>query len=164
MDEAERRPLIDEIVAAHDAIFRALRADWTRELFAADLTLPQMRVLLLLDRYGERGMSQLAEALARSLPTAGGLVERLVEAGLVERGEHSEDRRVVIARLTRAGQELVDSLSAANLDHTRQLVERLDRDELRLVGAALTILRREAELLAGGSAAARRPPALLPRE
>ena len=160
VDEAGADTLVDEIVADHDAIFRALRADWSREVFAADLSLPQMRVLLLLDRYGDRSMSQLAEALGRSLPTVGGLTDRLVEAGLVQRAEHSEDRRVTIARLTPAGQELVDNLSAANLDNTRRLIERLNADELRLVKAALAVLRREALALAQeADAASSREPA-----
>ncbi len=160
VDEARADTLVDEIVADHDAIFRALRADWSREVFAADLSLPQMRVLLLLDRYGDRSMSQLAEALGRSLPTIGGLADRLVEAGLVQRAEHSEDRRVTIARLTPAGQELVDNLSAANLDNTRRLIERLNADELRLVKAALAVLRREALALAQeADAASGRQPA-----
>jgi len=45
-------------------------------------------------------MSQLAELMRHTTPATTGLVERLVEAGLIERFSHPKDRRQVLVRIT----------------------------------------------------------------
>ncbi|MCC6627181.1 MAG: MarR family transcriptional regulator [Chloroflexi bacterium] len=144
MDEQERRALIEQIVGDRSAIFRTMRADWTKELITGELTLPQVRVLFLLEQAGGLSMSSLAEALGKAQPTATGLVDRLVEAGLVERAEHAADRRVIIARLTTTGHDLIAGLAEAGSAHTRRLIGQLPPDDLRTVAHAYAIMRREA--------------------
>lgn len=144
MDEQERRALIEQIVGDRSAIFRTMRADWTKELITGELTLPQVRVLFLLEQAGGLSMSSLAEALGKAQPTATGLVDRLVEAGLVERAEHAADRRVIIARLSQTGHDLIAGLAEAGSAHTRHLIGQLPPDELRTVAHAYAIMRREA--------------------
>lgn len=146
MNDRDHQLLVDQVLADHDVIFRTLRAEWSKEIFAADLTLPQMRLLFLLDRYGEMSMSQLAEALGRTLPTISGLTDRLVEQGLVQRATSAEDRRVIIASLTESGRELFENLSTAWVNHTRNLLEGLGDDELRRVADGIRILRGRAAL------------------
>lgn len=147
MDDQERQALIEQIVADRTAIFRAMRADWSKEGLGVDLTLPQMRVLFLLEQEGGRSMSSLAEALGKAQPTVTGLVDRLVESGLVQRAEHPADRRVTIAQLTPAGAEVIARITAAGDDHTRRLVSRLATAELCLVAQAYTLLRRAAQTM-----------------
>jgi DNA-binding MarR family transcriptional regulator len=148
VDDQERQALIEQIVAARTAIFRAMRADWSKEGLGADLTLPQIRVLFLLEQEGGRSMSSLAEALGKAQPTVTGLVDRLVESGLVRRAEHPADRRITIVQLTPAGAEVIARIAAAGDDHTRRLVGRLATADLRLVARAYAVLRRAALALA----------------
>jgi DNA-binding MarR family transcriptional regulator len=149
MDEHERQAVVEQIVDDRAAIFRTMRADWTKELITGDLTLPQVRVLFLLEQAGGLSMSSLADALGKAQPTVTGLVDRLVEAGLVERAEHPADRRVTIARLTPTGHDLITGLAEAGSAHTRRLIGQLSADDLHTVARAYAILRREA--LAGAS-------------
>ena len=144
MQDRERRGLIDQIVLDREAIFRTMRATWTKELVTGDLTLPQLRVVFLLEHAGGLSMSSLAEALGKAQPTVTGLVDRLVENGLVERAEHSADRRVIIARLTAAGRDLIAGLAEVGSVYTRRLVGDLAADELAIVAQAYAILRRQA--------------------
>src|SRR5262249_40502700 len=75
------------------------------DVLALDRQLPrsEMLALLLLQRHGERTMSELAEVLGAPLSTASGIGERLARRGLVHRQRRPEDRRVVVVRLTRKG-------------------------------------------------------------
>jgi DNA-binding MarR family transcriptional regulator len=66
-------------------------------------------VLLTLSRAGESGLPMGAIAQERVLTTGGvtRLVDRMVAADLVSRGENPQDRRGRLLRLTRRGRETV---------------------------------------------------------
>ena len=82
------------------------------DVLALDRQLPrsEMLALVLLQRHGERTMSELAEVLGAPLSTASGIGERLARRGLVQRRRRPEDRRVVVVRLTRKGETAAGKL------------------------------------------------------
>jgi long-chain acyl-CoA synthetase len=88
-------------------------------LATVDLTLPQYRVLILLDG-GQEAASALAEKLAVSRPSVTGVVDGLVARGLVERHHDRDDRRRVGHELTDPGRRL---LGAAEDEIERRLSE-----------------------------------------
>ena len=57
--------------------------------------------------------------------SAVGLVDRAVKAGLVERHEDSEDRRVVRLRLTPQGAHVLKQLSELHLEEIKRLAPRI---------------------------------------
>src|SRR5437764_9770851 len=69
---------------------------------AGNLSLPQFRVLTLVDEGGERA-SQLAERLAVAKPTITAVVDGLVERGYVKRSADCDDRRATKITLTAPG-------------------------------------------------------------
>src|SRR5215471_21236289 len=120
------------------------------DVLALDRQLPrsELLALLLLERRGERTMSELAELLGTPLSTASGIGERLARRGLVHRQRRPEDRRVVVVRLTRKGEMVAGKL--------REQVDEL----LRRGAGALTEeeLAQLLVLLAKVSAAFQVPP------
>src|SRR4051812_49443298 len=74
------------------------------ERCAGDLSLPQFRVLALVDEGGERA-SQLAERLAVAKPTITAVVDGLVERGYLKRTADCDDRRATKITLTAAGKK-----------------------------------------------------------
>ena len=82
------------------------------DVLALERQLPRSELvaLLLLQRHGERTMSELAEVLGAPLSTASGIGERLARRGLVHRHRKPEDRRVVVVRLTRKGETAAGKL------------------------------------------------------
>ncbi len=58
-------------------------------------------------------------------------LDRLERRGLLARLPDPDDRRGVIVELTDAGRELVDAAVRANITSGRQLLSRLDADEIR---------------------------------
>src|SRR3954465_7991040 len=82
------------------------------ERSAGDLSLPQFRVLALVDEGGERA-SQLAERLAVGKPTVTAVVDGLVERGYLKRTADSGDRRVTRITSTSAGRRALYDAEAA---------------------------------------------------
>src|SRR5438105_1642647 len=83
---------------------------------AGDLSLPQFRVLALIDEGGERA-SQLADRLAVAKPTITAVVDGLVERGYLKRTADCEDRRATKITLTAAGKKAL--YDAEHAMHTR---------------------------------------------
>lgn len=79
-------------------------------------------VLLILGRAGEPGLSMRALAQEQVLTTGGAtrLVDRMVEAGLVERAEDPGDRRGRLVRLTAKGAQTAVSASRVHVENIRR--------------------------------------------
>src|SRR5438094_6507570 len=94
-----------ELLQALTATFRALMWQGNKQGAAImeriGLTLPQAVVMWTLGAYGGRAtMSDLAHLTYQSGATVTGIVDRLADAGLVERERDRVDRRVVYVRTT----------------------------------------------------------------
>jgi long-chain acyl-CoA synthetase len=76
-------------------------------LAEVDLSLPQYRILILLDE-GKVEASALADKLAVSRPSVTAVVDGLVTRGLVERHHDSGDRRRVGHDITSEGRLILD--------------------------------------------------------
>jgi long-chain acyl-CoA synthetase len=83
---------------------------------AGDLSLPQFRVLALVDEGGERA-SQLADRLAVAKPTITAVVDGLVERGYLKRTADCDDRRATKITVTAAGRKALHD--AEHAMHTR---------------------------------------------
>ncbi|MFN0072522.1 MAG: MarR family winged helix-turn-helix transcriptional regulator [Chloroflexota bacterium] len=115
---------------------------------AVELTMPQLKVLFRLNAQGPARVGALARALRVTLPTMTGILDRLVEQGLIRRDEDPTDRRLVISRLTPEGQELVDQLQAAGRTRLARVYEALSPDDLARHVAALECVLHAAETIA----------------
>jgi DNA-binding MarR family transcriptional regulator len=111
------------------------------DVLALDRQLPRSELLamLLLQRHGERTMSELAELLGAPLSTASGIGVRLARRGLVQRQRRPEDRRVVVVRLTRKGETAAGKLREQIDGVLRRVAGALTEEEL---GQLLTLLAK----------------------
>lgn len=138
---AEKDEVIDRILHGIAAIFREVLPLAHQELLDMDLTATQLKVVLLLYLYGSTRMSELAGSLGVTLATATGIVDRLVERGLIARESLPEDRRVVMCRLTGKGMEQTDSLWKTSREKARQLLSVMELSRLQMIDEALGSLR-----------------------
>lgn len=95
-----------------------------------DTTLPRFDLMAQLER-SEDGI-QLGELSRRMMVSNGnitGLVDRLVQSGLIERRVSETDRRAARVRLTDAGRELFNRMAAAHADWMAELFGQLDERE-----------------------------------
>jgi DNA-binding MarR family transcriptional regulator len=76
-----------------------------RELRKIDIDIPTWRVLMILGERAPRSIGQISRAGVVNLSTMMRIVERMVNAGLVERAPSAIDARVIDVNLTTAGRE-----------------------------------------------------------
>ena len=117
-----------------------LSSSRTPDFIESNLTMAQMKVLMLLGVVGESHMSDVAGQLGVSISTVSGLVDRLVEGGLVQRREDAADRRHVLVSMTPAGSEVIDRFQELGATQLRELLTQLDQDQLATVRRAMDLL------------------------
>lgn len=105
-----RAALLQEALAACVQSWHAFRRSAWLAWLQLDLSVIQLKVVLLLDTYGQLSISQLATTLSIGRPAASILVDHLVHAHLVTRTEDKTDRRRTLLGLTEDAQELVTNL------------------------------------------------------
>jgi len=114
---------------------RAVAAAMVRSLESVDATVSvtQMRVLVLLWTGEPLNLSAVAEGLGVNASNASRTCDRLVSAGLVDRGELTADRRQRVFTLTRKGRTFVERMMARREQELADIVARMsdtDRDAL----------------------------------
>jgi len=120
---ADLVPITDALLTAS----RALVAVAARSLAAVDddVTLPQYRALVVLASRGPQLVGQLAEALAVHPSTATRLCDRLVAKKLVGRTVSPGNRRETSISLSRAGQTIVDDVTALRREEIDRIAARI---------------------------------------
>ena len=105
----------------------------------------QLNVIKLLDEIGELSLSDLSKRIRAQNSTVTGIVDRLVEADLVERRQSEKDRRVWQIRLTDKGRKLSKQVRVAPWDWLRQALAALDASEKKQLVAILSKLATHVE-------------------
>jgi len=149
--QPEKEELIENILQLSDRAFRELFPILPKEWLHLDLTMSQLKVVLLLFMSGASRMSDIASALGVSLATATGVVDRLVERDIVLREGDPEDRRVVLCRLSDKGENLISGLWQLSRDRAGELVRALAPSQLLLITEALEALLQAGEATKEGS-------------
>lgn len=94
------------------------------------LSLPRFWVLLTLKHLANPTMSELQKHLYLAPSTLTGLVDGLVDAGLIIRERDADDRRVVRLRLTQAGEEQLGRVLAYKEELLGQATSQIGSSEL----------------------------------
>jgi DNA-binding MarR family transcriptional regulator len=109
-------------------------------------TLPRFDVLAALDRSSDgMMMSELSRMLMVSNGNVTGIVDRLVEEGLVLRSLRDGDRRASVVRLTENGKSRFAELAAAHRRWVDQLLGGLGAEETQLVTGLLGRAMKDGE-------------------
>jgi DNA-binding MarR family transcriptional regulator len=131
----------DDVAAVTSALLTASRllvAVSARSLAAVEerVTLPQFRMLVVLHTHGETNLVTLADRLAVNSSTAMRMIDRLADAGFVARRAHPQSRREVLLRLTKAGRQIVDEVTARRRQEIAAIVSTMSaRNRAGLVRA-----------------------------
>jgi DNA-binding MarR family transcriptional regulator len=140
MEESQKKEIIEHILQLSDRAFSELLPIVPTEWLQLDLTMPQLKVVLLLYISGPSRMSEIASALDVSLATATGVADRLVERKIVLRENHPDDRRVVLCHLSDKGEEMIGGLWHLARERTRELLGMVEPAKLVLVTEVLEAL------------------------
>lgn len=114
-----------------------------RLLSGYDLTPASFDVLANLRRAGEPFRRTPSELASSSMLTSGALtgrLDKLEQQGLIDREPAPDDRRVMYARLTDKGVELIDVVIAEHLAQEERMLARLSARERSALGSTLAAL------------------------
>lgn len=131
MGEDARQQLDERFVAAVEYLNRQLHGARLDQWQQLDMTIPQVKTLLLLAEGGPVRMGGIARHLSTSLSATTAIVDRLVQRGLVGRGSDPADRRVVTCELTREGAAAVEQFWRVDKDWLEPVIGRMDEVELQ---------------------------------
>jgi DNA-binding MarR family transcriptional regulator len=129
--------LVERIMDEFHVAIRELRCAGTERLVKAGVSMTHLHVMGLLSRHGEASMSQISELLDVSMSNATGLIDRMAERGLVERIRVPDDRRVVLVRLSDAGQAQLDELEILRRDLLQKILARMAPAQLERLSQSL---------------------------
>lgn len=117
-----------------------------------NLTLAQLRTLYLVTASGPMSMSNVAERLGTAPSTATGVVDGLVQLGLLERTEDPSDRRQVVVGPTPAAHDRLEDFSELSRRRLRELLAHIQSTD------DLVTVERAIDLLTDAAASAERNP------
>jgi len=124
-----REELLTEMTGALMSLQRLLMP----RHFSADsipITPPQYMVLHMIERCGVQSVSDIATKLGVGAPAASGMIDRLEQAGYVERTRDCADRRIIRVELSPAGCELLVGVEESIRQTFRQVFSALSDEEL----------------------------------
>ncbi len=140
MKEPALTQLADEVVRAYLELGDALRVAMLPDWIVADLTIAQLKALVLLIYHGPLAVSELARLLKVGNPAASILVQQLVDQAYVERSEDAHDRRRTLVCATAQGTELISGRHQRTEAKLRRWLSQFSEAELTGLARGLSAL------------------------
>ncbi len=134
---------INESILAASRVFVAIASRALAGL-TPEITLPQLRTLVLLSANGPMGVGELATALAVVPSTATRMCDRLADKKLIRRVVDPSNRRRVSVELLPGGTELIRRSTERRQREIAHLLTSMTGPEQVQVAAALQVLVRAA--------------------
>ncbi len=128
---------VQEIVTSLRRILAHVTGDSSGVWMGLDVTIPQMKVLMLLREHGAMRVGVVAHDIGVSTPTITGIIDWLVRQELVTREGDPTDRRVVLNLLTPTGEELTERLRHRSDEELNRLVSAVSREERETIAQSL---------------------------
>jgi DNA-binding MarR family transcriptional regulator len=141
----DKAALIKEIVELQRHINRNMRTHTLEAWMGLNLTVPQIKSLFFITNQGTTNFTRLAAALGVTPANMTGIIDRLVEQGLVSRQENPDDRRMLMLKVTDKGETTIANLRERRVSHTSQILSHLTVEELESVSCGFSLFVQAAE-------------------
>jgi len=141
--------LVREVVELERQVGRIMGQRAPSVWIDSGLSLTQLRSLFLIANKGSTNFRKLAEALEVTPSNVTGVVDRLVEQGLVSRVQNPEDRREMTLQATDKGKALVSNIKEAGIKRMTQILSLLSLEELSSLAQGLSAFIRAADSYKG---------------
>jgi Transcriptional regulators len=105
-----------------------------------ELSPSQLGTLLHLKKDRAQGVAGLGDKMSVTSAAASQMIDRLVQAGFVERAEDEEDRRAKLISLTGKGEKTIEEFGRERQAWIRSLAKRLSPEESAILQEALRIV------------------------
>lgn len=136
-----------EILTDFESLMRHVAHRHTPEFLEIDVTMSQVKVLYMASVRPDTNMSMVAAQLNVGLSAVSGLVDRLVEHGLLTRQEDPADRRQHLLNVSPKGARVLERVRELNTAHLDRLLAGLSTPELASLRDGISALERESRRL-----------------
>jgi DNA-binding MarR family transcriptional regulator len=140
----DRARVVAELIETYEQLMHRLAGAHAPVFAEVDLTMAQAKALYIVVALERPRMSDVAARLGVALPTASGVVDRLVDLDLVTRHADPADRRHVILAATPRAADVLERFRELGVAQLRDLLALVTDDELEVVRRAIEILDRAA--------------------
>ncbi|WP_394130703.1 MarR family winged helix-turn-helix transcriptional regulator [Shewanella maritima] len=106
-------------------------------------SLAQTHTIEVLGCHGALRMKELAEKLAITTGTLTVQVDKLVNAGLIERCDHPDDRRAIVVKLTSDGEAIHRQHNQLHVDLMKDLTSDLSAEQVQVLLTCMAKINRE---------------------
>jgi DNA-binding MarR family transcriptional regulator len=128
-----------------DAFMHRSMRGWNHFAKSTGLSMPQFSILMQLHHKGPCGMSEISENFDITAAAASQLVEKLVQAGYLERAEDPSDRRAKLLALSVKGSGFVKQGIEERYRWMDDLADTLSAEDRKKVSEALVLLTNAAQ-------------------
>ena len=130
MVDEKRQELEARFFQVAEQLNRQIHSGHMDEWEGLEMTIPQIRTLVLLERMGPVRMTDIAIYIGRALSATTTVVDRLGEKELVDRISDTNDRRLVMCELTETGQQVLERFWRIERDRLQMVADLMDDREL----------------------------------
>ena len=130
-----------ELLEVVPIVMRAIRIE-VRSNRANDLTIPQFRSLMFIDKHPGVSLVGVSEYLGLTPPSTSKIIDGLVGKQLVERKSSDTDRRCVTLSLKEMGKSVLETSYHATQAHLAGLFSNISEDELVNINQTMQLLRK----------------------
>jgi MarR family transcriptional regulator for hemolysin len=144
------KPIVRIGVLVHD-VARMRKTIFDQAVRQMGITRAQWWALSNLSRNKSEGMNQsdLAKILDVGKPTIGGLIDRLVDNGMIERQSDGGDRRIRRIFITEKGYQLISHMSPVAARLNTVFLEGIDEKDVKIAEKVLEHLKENLRQLMG---------------
>ena len=140
-----KEELIAQIIEAQRRMNRVIRERTLDSWVKLNLTIPQLKSLFYISRHGRVNLSGLASGIRVTPANVTGIVDRLVEQGLLTRTPDPDDRRISWLTVTDEGKTLINDLREGRVQEMRRILDKLTEEELAIVARGFEVVAAAAE-------------------
>jgi DNA-binding MarR family transcriptional regulator len=142
MDKAQAISEIIELQKRASHVLGGYAMESWRKL---DVPMAQLKSLFIIVNKGDTNFHKLAQDLGVTSGNVTGIIDRLVEQGLVVRNPNLQDRREIRLEATQKGKDLLGNLMEAQTKHMAHILTHMGLEELTSLSRGLAGLVRAVE-------------------
>lgn len=121
-------------------VMRDIRSEM-RSRRSPDLTVPQFRALGFVNRNHGSSLSEVANHMGLTPPSACRLVDGLITRGMMTRQDNPTDRRRIRLAVTPHGSEMLRICTEGTLSHLASKLSGIDNAQREIIAKAMATLR-----------------------
>jgi len=123
-----RNEVLFEVSSMFRALLKQFSQEWNKRGYM--LSLPQYKMLYLLNKEGPQKVSQLAMALGNTPAAVTGLADKLFAEGHIQRERAESDRRVVYVSITEKGRHMLDEVKETQEEIFQTFFDKLPDEDI----------------------------------